>query len=254
MYLEDAGAGPCVLALHGLGGGAHFFSGFARRLQPSYRVLSMDLPGTGRSAAEGPPSIDNWVDRLGRLIDEQGAAPVVLLGHSMGTIVALHAYAAWPDRIKALVFVGGLPRVRPPNRERLTARLAALEGVRDLAGWGSSVSPGVFSPATLAGQPELVALFERLFETQSLDAYVASTRVLLDADATHLIGSVRVPCLAVTGVDDQYAPPDAVAAFVQGLAPHARLEVIEACGHLPFLEQPEKFATVIDTFLRGLRA
>jgi 3-oxoadipate enol-lactonase len=206
MHVEDAGTGPPVLALHGLGGGAYFFGGFARRLQPSYRVLSVDLPGTGRSRGDGPPSIDTWIDRLGRLIDDASAAPVVLLGHSLGTIVALHAYAAWPDRIKALVFAGGLPRVRPPIRERLSARLAALEGARDLTGWGSSVSPGVFSPATLAGQPELVALFERLFEAQPLDAYVAATRVLLDADATPLVGSVRVPCLAVTGADDQYAP------------------------------------------------
>ena len=252
MYLEDAGAGPCVLALHGLGGGAYFFRGFARRLQPSYRVLSVDLPGTGRSVAEGPPSIDNWIERLGRLIDDQGAAPVVILGHSMGTIVALHAYAAWPDRIKALVFAGGLPRARLVNRERLTARLAALEGARDLAGWGPSVSPGVFSPVTLAGQPELVALFERLFEAQSLDAYLAWTRALIDADATDLVGSVQVPCLAVTGADDQYAPPDAVAAFVQGLPRHTRLEIIEQCGHLPFLEKPDAFAQVIEGFLRGL--
>lgn len=250
MYLEDTGAGPCVLALHGLGGGAYFFRGFARQLQSSCRVLSVDLPGTGRSAAEGPPSIDNWVDRLGRLVDAHSAAPVVLLGHSLGTIVALHAYAAWPDRIKAVAFVGGLPRVRPPIHERLRARLAALEGGRDLAGWGPAVSPGVFSPATLAGQPELVALFERLFEAGSLQAYVASARVLLDADATHLVGAVRVPCLAVTGADDQYAPPDAVATFVQSLPHHARLEVIDACGHLPFLEQPDTFARVMDAFLR----
>lgn len=252
MYLEDAGAGRSVLALHGLGGGAYFFSGLARRLQPFCRILSVDLPGTGRSAAEGPPSIDNWVGRLGRLLDEQDAAPVVLLGHSLGTIVALHAYAAWPERIRGLVFAGGLPRVRPPIRERLRARLAVLEGARDLAGWGSSVSPGVFSPGTLARQPELVALFERLFEAQPLDAYVASMRVLLDADATHLAGTVRVPCLAVTGADDQYAPPEAVAAFVQGLPRPAALEVIEACGHLPFLEQPDAFARIVDAFLRRL--
>jgi len=64
---------------------------------------------------------------------------------------------------------------------------------------------------------------------------------------------VRVPCLAVTGSDDQYAPPDAVAAFIQGLRGGAPLEVISACGHLPFLEQPAAFAGVIDAFLRGLR-
>lgn len=253
MHVEEAGAGPSVLALHGLGGGAWFFSGLARRLQTSSRILSVDLPGTGRSAADGPPSIAMWVDRLGRLLDQRRAAPVVLIGHSMGTIVALHAYAAWPDRIRGMVFAGGLPRVRPPIRERLTARLDALHGARDLAGWGPIVSPGIFSPATVAAQPELVALFERLFEAGSLDAYVASARVLLDADATPLVGSVRVPCLAVTGADDQYAPPETVAAFVHGLPHGAPLEVIEGCGHLPFLEQPREFAGVIDAFLRGLR-
>jgi pimeloyl-ACP methyl ester carboxylesterase len=253
MHVEDAGAGPSVLALHGLGGGAYFFGGLARRLQTSYRVLSVDLPGTGRSAAEGPLSIDAWVDRLGRLLEERDAAPAVLIGHSMGTIVALQAYAAWPDRIRGMVFVGGLPRVRPLIRERLTARLDALRGARDLAGWGPSVSPGVFSPATIPAQPELVALFERLFEAGSLDGYVACTRLLLVADAIPLVGSVRVPCLGVTGSDDQYAPPDAVAAFLRGLPGGAALEIIGACGHLPFLEQPAAFARVVDAFLRELR-
>jgi pimeloyl-ACP methyl ester carboxylesterase len=119
MYVEDAGTGPCVLALHGLGGGAYFFRGFARRLQRSYRVLSVDLPGTGRSAAEGPPSIDSWVDRLGRLVDEQSAAPVVVLGHSMGTIVALHAYAAWRQaRAGSLPTPRAAPSLCPWNTSR----------------------------------------------------------------------------------------------------------------------------------------
>ena len=71
-------------------------------------------------------------------------------------------------------------------------------------------------------------------------------------DAGALVSSVRVPCLAVTGVDDQYAPPDAVAAFVQGLPQPAPVEVIEACGHLPFLEQPDAFARLVEAFLRQL--
>ena len=44
MNVEDTGTGPAVLALHGLGGGAYFFRGLAERLQPGYRVVSVDLP------------------------------------------------------------------------------------------------------------------------------------------------------------------------------------------------------------------
>ena len=72
MKVEDTGTGPAVLALHGLGGGAYFFRGLAERLQPEYRVVSVDLPATPSDF-----SMDTWVADLGAhvIIDRPAQHP-----------------------------------------------------------------------------------------------------------------------------------------------------------------------------------
>jgi pimeloyl-ACP methyl ester carboxylesterase len=245
MNVEDTGTGPAILALHGLGGGAYFFRGLAERLLPDYRVVAVDLP-TSPDA-----SMTRWVDALGTLVDERIGQPVVVLGHSMGTIIGLEAWAAWPARIRAAIFVGGVPQVAPRIRERLSERVRALAGAADLVGWGKRVSPGVFSNSTFVNRPEVVAAFERLFELQSVEAYLRCCTILLAANAEPIVPTVTVPCLAITGEHDQYAPPDAVAAFIGEIPGGPRLEVIPDCGHLPFLEQPDAFAAAVKSFLRS---
>jgi 3-oxoadipate enol-lactonase len=245
MRVEEAGSGPVVLAIHGLGGGAYFFRGLADRLQPDYRVVAVDLPVDGDNY-----SMQSWVADLGTLVTERAFGPVVLLGHSMGTIVALEAWKAWPERIRGMVFVGGIPQVAPHIRDRLSERVQLLDGVADLNGWGRRVSPGVFSPGTFLDRPEVVGAFERLFEAQRVESYVRCCRILLGANAEDAVETVTVPCLAITGADDQYARPDAVAAFARRIPASPRIEVIPKCGHLPFLEQPDAFAAAVMSFLR----
>jgi len=58
-----------------------------------------------------------------------------------------------------------------------------------------------------------------------------------------------VKCLAITGEEDRYAPPDAVRKFADQLPEGTRVEVMRDCGHLPFLEQPEAFAEIVERFL-----
>lgn len=256
LHVEQAGSGPPVLAVHGLGGGAWFFSGLAARLAADVRLIAVDLPGTGRSS--GPDtgtvpalSMAGWVDDLGAFVAESIGEPVVLLGHSMGTIVGLHAAAAWPEGIRGLLFAGGLPEARPLIRERLTerARTVARDG---LAGLGPAAAAANFSPASLARQPELAGLFARLFELQDPACYVACCRILIDASAAAAVAQVRVPCLSISGSDDQYAPPELVARFLGGLqCPHQQV-VIPGCGHLPFLEAPDAFAAAARPFLASL--
>jgi 3-oxoadipate enol-lactonase len=249
MQFEEFGgpasSGPPILAVHGLGGGAYFFRALGERIQSHHRLLAIDLPVTSPQA-----SMTSWVEAIGTFVDERAGQPVVLVGHSMGTILALHAWAAWPERIRAMVFVGGVPRVLPRIHDRLSERADLLERSDSLAGWGRKVSPGVFSPATFATRPEVVEAFERLFEMQSVADYVRCCRILIGADASAIVPTVTVPCLAVTGEDDQYAPPDAVAAFVARLPVPPPVAVIDNAGHLPFLEQPDAFAAVVKTFLR----
>jgi 3-oxoadipate enol-lactonase len=251
IHVDEAGAGRPVLAIHGLGGGSYFFHGLAAHMGHRHRVLAVDLPGTGYSSAAGPFSMASWVEDLGELVRRHIGEPVAVVGHSMGTIIALEAWDAWPEWIRGLVFVGGVPEVQPVTRARLTARAEAMAG-GGMAGWGAKVSPGIFSPRTFTTRPEVIGLFERLFETHDLAIYLQCLNILLGASALSNVPAVRVPTLAVTGQDDQYAPPDAVQAFMAAMtAPH-RVEVLAGAGHMPFFEQPTAFAALVGEFLDRL--
>jgi pimeloyl-ACP methyl ester carboxylesterase len=248
IYLEDTGRGTPILAVHGLGGGAWFFTGLGRRLAADYRVISIDLPGTGRSAAPpGRISMAAWVADIEDVVLHRAGEPVVLLGHSMGTIIALHAADAWPGSIRASVFVGGLPEARPEIKERLALRVETVTR-HGIQGTGAAVASANFAAATLEREPELVGMFERLFDAQDPGTYVRCCRILIGASASGLPAHVQVPCFSISGSEDPYAPPDLVTEFV-GQLPDGGQDVLQDCGHFPFLEQPDAFTAALRPFL-----
>jgi pimeloyl-ACP methyl ester carboxylesterase len=101
-----------LVALHGLGGGGYFFAGIGRSLASRGHVFSPDMPGSGFSRrGERPISFDRFADAVVQLIERKTSGPVALMGHSMGTIIALMVYARIPNRIGSMIFVGGLPSV-----------------------------------------------------------------------------------------------------------------------------------------------
>jgi 3-oxoadipate enol-lactonase len=251
IYFEDAGTGPPVLALHGVGGGAYFFHGLSDRLQNRYRIVAVDYPGVGFSTAgRGAFSLDGWVADLGGFVADTFDRPVVVLGHSLGTIVGLEVWRSWPSRIAGMVFVGGLPEVRPPVRERLTDRSRAIrqDGIE---GWGVKVAAGVFSAASVRQHPEAVGMFARLFETQPPDVYVESLRILMGANAWPVVPTVTVPCFSISGSDDTYAPPDAVSEFLDRFPTRPDQIVLPEVGHMPFFEAPADFASAVEHCLNA---
>jgi len=253
LYVEDVGSGPPVLALHGIGGGAYFFGGFSKRLQSRYRIISIDLPGTGNSpSAVQPVTLESTVADIGDFVSAKVGQPVFIVGHSFGTIVGLKAWEMWPEWIRAFVFTCGLPKVRPNVHERLSLR---AEDIRKngIPGWGAKMSAGVYSKATLRDKLEVANLNERIFEDQDPASYVRSIEILLGADLRSVVPTVNVPCMAVIGAEDSYAPPEAAKEFISGLTVECREEILTDCGHMPFFEQPEKYADLVGSFLDGLQ-
>ena len=193
----------------------------------------------------------SWLHDLATLIDERIQQPVVILGHSMGTILALEAWAAWPERIRGLIFVGGVPQVAPRIRERLSDRVRTLAGARDLAGWGKKVSPGVFSPATFrtpTGGRGRVRASVRDASPSVPTCVVArscSRPTPKLSPAPSPFRAWRSPARTINT-----HRRNAVAEFIRQIPGPPPLEVIPDCGHLPFLEQPDAFAAVVKSFLR----
>jgi pimeloyl-ACP methyl ester carboxylesterase len=250
LYVEEYGSGPPVLCLHGIGGGAWFFSGFAKRMAATHRVICIDLPGTGNSPSGVKPfTLESMAADVGDFVRAEIREPVILLGHSFGTILALKAWETWPKgSIRAMLFACGLPKARQNIHERLSARAVDI-AANGIAGWGPKVSPGVFSKKSLAEKPETLAMFDRLFEALVPETYTRIIEVLLTADMRAVVPTVAVPCAAIVGADDSYAPPDAAREFAASLPLPCPITVLEGCAHMPFHEDPPGFAKAAAEFL-----
>jgi len=243
--IDGPTATPRVVALHGVGGGGYFFRDLAAALEGRYRVRAPDLVGRG-----GSFSFDDWLNGLRLVLDDPGG-PAFVIGHSLGTIIALELWRRWPDSIRGIVFVGGLPRPREVIRERLAARIAAIRADGTLAGWGPKISPAVFSARSRSEHPDVVSMFERRFEAQDPGRYLRSLELLIAADARDVVPTVTVPCASISGAEDFYAPPEDVTAFLAHLPAPAESIVLPEVGHVPFFEAPDAFAAAVGRVLDG---
>jgi 3-oxoadipate enol-lactonase len=279
LQVEEIGTGPAILCLHGVGGCGAWFSGLARRLQDRFRVLSLDLPGTGANRQACTPfSIEGCARVLvaylaareeapeagaapvsespagpvpgptARPVAGPPAAPVALLGHSMGAIIGLHMAALAPSRLGAFLSVGGLPAVTDATRARLSERIP-LVGKNGMDGLGWKVALANFSKDCAARSPETLALFARLWESQDPKAYLEGLAALLGAGAESLAAHVKMPCLALRGKEDGYAPAAESRRFAATLPGPVRFVEMEGCAHMPFLEAPAAFAETVADFL-----
>lgn len=252
LLVDDEGAGSSLICLHGLGGGSYFFSGLTKALRGSRRVISFDMPGTGfNEGCVDEFSIEASVKATVEMIDQCAPEPVSLLGHSMGTIVALKAYAERMDVVESLIFLGGLPQPISMICEKLIARIEKIK-TAGMTGIGEEVMPGIFSETTLSERGQLVGTYQRLLELNSEKSYVEAIKELVSASATDIIDSIKVPCLAITGEVDLYAAPFDVESFLNRIPSQTTLEVFEDCGHMIFYEAPNRLCDQVSTFLHSL--
>src|SRR5438128_1867052 len=164
LHLDEYGNGNRrpFICLHGLGGGGYFFAGISHSLSAAGgHVLCPDLPGSGLSPrGDRAVTFDRFADAVVQLIQQKAApGPVALMGHSMGTIIALRVYARIPDRIDSMIFVGGLPAPLPEAQARLRDR-AALARSAGMSAVASSIVAVVFASRSLAAIPDKVAMFQ----------------------------------------------------------------------------------------------
>lgn len=248
VFVEAWGSGDAVVCAHGLGGGSYFFEPLAQALTPGHRVIAFDAPGCARSATSPAGfSLDQVAIAMVAAAEREGKA-VWMLGHSMGVIAALEAVRRRPELIKGLILVCGLPEPLTSARERIAARARRVRD-RGLADVSAEVVSSNFSPRTQRERPEVTALFRRVFEAQPADGYAAASDALATWRERPLPPLGTLPCLVMTGDSDRYAPPDIVRTFTRRLPAHTPLHVIHDCGHFPFFEQPDTFATLVSTFL-----
>jgi pimeloyl-ACP methyl ester carboxylesterase len=256
IYYREAGSGPTVILLHGLGADASHWTQTIAALSPRHRVIALDQIGFGKS---DKPMINyrvaTLVSFLREFYDKAGVDKATLVGNSLGGWTAAAFAIAYPDKVEKLVLVDaagyspertGAPK---PTREMMLALNASTpEGMKTTLGL-------VLYNKQLITEPFVKQAFaDKLRRNDGYTINMFIDSLLRGEDYLDgKVGAIKAPTLIVWGKEDILTPIAIGNAFKEEIK-GAEMAVIEKCAHVPHLECAGPFIQALTNFLGGSQA
>ncbi|HYZ64450.1 MAG TPA: alpha/beta hydrolase [Acetobacteraceae bacterium] len=249
-YLEagDPGAVP-ILFLHGIGGAARVFTAQLDHFGRAYRAIAWDMPGYGKSAPLPLVTMEALAAALAGFIQALGLDRPILVGHSIGGMVAQRLLAEAPHVARAVVLAqtsAAFGSKDPGWAEAfIEARLGPLDAGQSMADLAPETIRRLVGPGA---DPAGVALAASCMAEVPDSTYRDMVLAMPGFDLRDALGRIDVPTLVLAGSVDPNAPPTGMERMAAQI-PEARCVVLEGVGHLAHVEQPEEFNAAVDQFL-----
>ena len=261
VHFVEAGKGPSILFLHGLGGSCRDWSANLPAFASSYRVIALDFPGFGESdKPEVQYSIEWLTDVVEKFLQEQELDRLNLVGHSMGGVVALNLASRPNSRVKKLVITDA---VGIGDKSEFLAHAMSKKIMGPDTKWG-------FVESLLKDQFRAMAddLIEKqkpqtardLFESLKvpitgdpllpMTPEVQMTASIFDFDVRPKLASIQQPTLILWGAKDPLASPQD-ASFLRTKIPSSILILFPDSGHSPMMDNPSLFNHELGKFLQA---
>lgn len=254
LHVEVRGQGAPLVLLHGWAMHGGIFDNLLRAnnnlLRADYSVHLVDLPGHGRSARAG---VGLTLDDAVRAVADVVPPRALWVGWSLGGLVAMHAAATMPARVRGLGMIAASPRFVRAADWPHGMPAATFDGfARDLAAdWRGTVDRFLALEAFGSDhmKEELRTLREQVFAHGEPDATALADglAVLADADLRDALPTLAMPSLWLAGRRDRLVHPDAMRAAAT-TAPDATFVQIERGGHAPFLTHADEVAHALAAF------
>ncbi len=265
---DTGGSGAPLVLANGLGGPFSAWRHQVEYLRERYRIVSWDYRCLYGSSApkESPPRVDvpAHVDDLLQVLEATGVERAAFVGWSMGVQVILELYERRPELVSHLVLVNGtygkpLETVAVPLASRVVPRVVTQ--ARRFHGIGSRLLKRASRwPETvlwlkrlgLVGSTLDEELFRDLaveFASVDMDLYLAILRALGDHDASHVLPTISVPTLVITGDRDTFTPRQLAQQMARRI-PGGEILVVRGATHYAAIEYPELVNLRIEKFLR----
>jgi len=239
-----------VVFLHGIGVGARSFAPqMASFAAIGYQPVAFDLMGYGGRGPVQKLSFEALAVDVERAIEKSGLERPVLVGHSMGGMVAQTMVRRRPDGYRAAVLSCTSPAFGNPagdfQQKFVADRLAPLDAGRTMAQNAAAAADGMMGPnPDQAGR----ALFIEQYAAVPEATYRAAVKCLVTFDERANLPNISIPVLCLAAEHDRNAPPP-VLEKMAGKIPGAYYLCLSGLGHVPNLEAPAAFDTAIFNFL-----
>jgi len=210
-------------------------------------VLLYDSRGHGLTGgAESPSGMDDLVADLAALVEHVGIKRAVFCGLSVGGLICQGLWQKRPDLVKKLILCDTAPKIGTVDVWNARIDAIAKGGLESIA---DNVMERWFTPDFHQERADELAGYRTMLCRQSAAGYASTCKAIRDSDFTDGLSTISVPVLCVVGDQDGSTPVEIVKAAADGIK-GARFEVIEGCGHIPCVEQPEALAELLQTFLK----
>ena len=246
-YMRTGGSKPPIILLHGLTASGACWTPLAHALEGECDVIMPDARGHGKSSAPdfGYRYEDHANDVVG-LIKALRISPPVMLGHSMGGMTAAVVASRKPDLLSGLVLAD--PTFLDPKTQREVFESDVTDQHRQFLDKSAEELIAEAKTRHPHRSPDILDLVARARLQTSMSAFDVLTPP--NPEYMQLMSMIEVPSLLVIG-DAGVVSPD-VAAELQRLNPRLQVEQIPGAGHGLQYDQPERFASVVRTFLRSI--
>ncbi|MBI5149990.1 MAG: alpha/beta fold hydrolase [Candidatus Omnitrophica bacterium] len=254
-HYDIEGKGEHLLFLHGWGVDKRIWRQQAKFFSQYYRVMTIDLPGHGKSSWK-KMALEGMARDLRTILQALQFNDISVVGSSLGGLVALKLYEKFPHGIKRLVFVGSMPKF---SRSAGYPHGLDVEKMRKLGGQLDSDYPSivnVFFRSLFTKEERQSRRFKWLQKFRQSDA-VPMKQALVDyldileqEDLREVLKTVHVPIQFINGRDDEICTKETVE-FLRKSCPGSRFDFFEQCGHFPFLSKPYEFNQVVEEFLKS---
>jgi pimeloyl-ACP methyl ester carboxylesterase len=189
-------------------------------------------------------SMDEWAGAILDRVEGRFAA----VGASMGGYCALAIARRAPERLAGLLLAGSRAEADPPDRAPVRNRWIERIAEEGAAGLWAEMGPAVFGSLT----GDLAERVRSLALEQDPEGLINALTAIRDREDTRdAVAALPSPLVVALGSADPLVPVD-VARELAASAPNGRVEVFDGAGHLPNLEQPERFNTVLTDFVGSL--
>jgi pimeloyl-ACP methyl ester carboxylesterase len=235
---------PTIVLLHGAGFDHTTWALHSRWFaHHGFGVLAPDLPGHGRSAGAPLPTIADMADWTAALLDAAGASKAKLVGHSMGSLIALETAARHPARVTALSLIGttATMTVGPDLLKAAEANdhaaidMVSIWGLGFQAELGGSLAPGLWMHSGAQRVLEQCRPGVLFNDLSACNAYQG---------APAAAAGITVPATFILGERDMMTPVKGGKALAAAV-PNSRTVVLRGAGHMMMVEQPDELLAAL---------
>jgi 3-oxoadipate enol-lactonase len=244
LHYSDEGSGQPVVFINSLMTDYRMWDKLVARLPAGYRVIRYDKRAHGLSSAPPAPyKMDELVDDLARLLDALEVRDAVIVGLSIGGLIAQGLAVARPDLVRAVCLSNTAAKITTPEvwEARFKAvREGGLEAIVDatIERW---------FPLEFRANPE-VSAWRTMFLRQLPDAFLGCGKAISETDFTASTAQLRIPVLGIGATQDGSTPAEMLRETVSSVS-GGKFHLIEGAGHIPCIDAPDEYARVLSEFL-----